>query len=96
MEILLYPAVAFALVAIPLLIYLFMSLVSALARVGRGGPGEAREFARARFGLKQFFGASMRKQDSGSLIATRAGISLRGTPTGVKVTETRTVAKDVF
>lgn len=96
MEILLYPAVAFALGAIPLLIYLFMSLVSALARVGRGGPGEAREFARARFGLKQFFGASMRKQDSGSLIATRAGISLRGTPTGVKVTETRTVAKDVF
>lgn len=96
MKILLYLAVLFALIAIPVLIHLFMSLVSALARVGRGGSGEAREFARAHFGLKQFFGASMRKQDSGSLIATRAGISLRGTPTGVKVTETRTVAKDVF
>ena len=96
MKILLYPAVAIAVLLTPLLIYLFMSLVSAMTRVKRGGPGEAREFARAGFGLKQFFGASVKKQDSGSLIATRAGISLRGTPAGVKVSETRTVAKDVF
>jgi hypothetical protein len=93
MKIILFIAAA---AALPLLIYLFMSLVSALARVGRGGTGEAREFARAKVGLKQLFGASVRKQDSGSLIATRAGISLRSSTAGLQVNETRTVAKDVF
>lgn len=85
-----------AVLALPMLIYLFMSLMAALTRVGRGGRAEAREFKRAGVGLKDFLNASVRKQDSGSMISTRAGISLRSTAKGLKVRETRTVAKDVF
>ncbi|KQN34770.1 hypothetical protein ASG37_15730 [Sphingomonas sp. Leaf407] len=85
-----------ACVALPIFLSLFMALVAALAHVWRGGTAEAREFARAGIGLPQFFGASVAKQDSGSLISTRAGISLRVTDKGLLVNETRTVAKDVF
>lgn len=86
----------FAILVLPLMIYLFMSLMAALTRVGRGGRAEAREFKRAGMGLTEFINASVRKQDSGSMISTRAGISLRSTADGLKVRETRTVAKDVF
>lgn len=82
--------------ALPFLIYLFMSLMAALTRVGRGGSAEARDFKRAGVGLKEFLGARVRKQDSGSPISTRAGISLRSTAEGLQVKETRTIAKDVF
>jgi len=89
-------AVVAALILLPLFVYLFMSLMAAAARVRRGGQAQSREFARAGVKLRPFIGARVRRQDSGSLISTRAGIRIRSTSSGLVVGETRTIAKDVF
>ncbi|MCC6828267.1 MAG: hypothetical protein IT550_08575 [Novosphingobium sp.] len=82
--------------ALPLLLWLFMSLVAAWARVWRGGVADAREFDRADFSLRRFFRAQVDRQDSSSLVPTRAGIGLRYEKGQFKVRKTRTVSKDVF
>ena len=85
-----------AIVALPFLVLLFMSLMVAMARVWRGGPREAREFARAGVDLRRFLSARVLRQDSSSLVPTRAGIGIRATPDGFVVRETRALSKDVF
>ncbi|MGP7795613.1 hypothetical protein [Sphingomonas sp. CLY1604] len=81
---------------LPLSVYLFMSLLAATARVWRGGRSQSREFERAGVTLRPLLRAEVRRQDSGSLISTRAGIRIRSTSKGIVVGETRTIAKDVF
>jgi hypothetical protein len=83
--------------ALPFLIYFMMSLMTATARVWRGGRSEAREFALARVDLRAFVGGTVNRQDSSSLIPTRAGIKIRANKAGgFDVRETRTISKDVF
>ena len=88
--------IVLAAIALPTFVYLFMSLMAASARVWRGGRAEAREFQRAGVRFRPFILARVRRQDSGSLISTRAGIRIRSTSEGLVVGETRTIAKDVF
>jgi hypothetical protein len=86
-----------ALTALPFLIYFMMSLMVATARVWRGGRSEAREFALAHVDLRAFLGGSVDRQDSSSLIPTRAGIRIKANKDGrFEVRETRTISKDVF
>lgn len=87
---------AATLFALPFAIYLLMSFTAALAQVRRSGRSEARQFRQAGVTLKRFRTARVQRQDSGSLVPTRAGLSLRSTVDGLVVEETRTVAKDVF
>jgi hypothetical protein len=81
---------------LPLLLWLFLSLIAATARVWRGGLTDAREFDRAGVNLTRFFRARVRKQDSSSLVPTRAGIGVSYRDGKFKVRETRTVSKDIF
>jgi hypothetical protein len=85
-----------AALVLPLAVYLFMSLMAAAARIWRGGASEALEFDRAGVGWRSLWRANVRRQDSGSLISTRAGIRMRSGAGGLKVGETRTIAKDMF
>lgn len=85
-----------AILALPFFVYLFMSLMAATARVRRGGTDEAREFARAGVTLGRYLTARVDRQDSSSLVPTRAGIGIKATPNGFVVRETRTISKDVF
>lgn len=86
-----------AIAALPLLIYLFMSMMAALARIWRGGVDEAREFKLARFDLESYALGVVPKLDSSSLIPTRAGFRIEATKHGdFIVRETRTISKDVF
>jgi hypothetical protein len=85
-----------AIIALPLLLWLFLSLVIAWTRVWRGGVSEAREYDRAGFTLARFFDAKVDRQDGSSLVPTRAGIGVRFEDGEFKVRETRTISKDVF
>ncbi|WP_174291163.1 hypothetical protein [Sphingomonas bacterium] len=85
-----------AMFALPLLVWLFMSLVAATARVWKGGVADAREFQRAGFRLLPFLRAGVRRQDSGSLVPTRAGVRAGVRRGRIFVAETRAVSKDVF
>jgi hypothetical protein len=86
-----------AIIALPFFIYFLMSLMAATARVWRGGENEAREFALAQVDLGAFLAGKVDRQDSSSLIPTRAGIRIRATQDGhFVVAETRTISKDVF
>lgn len=93
MRTMLIVAAAFAL---PLLLWLFMSLIAAAARIWRGGLSDAREFERAEVSLRRFFTATVDRQDSSSLVPTRAGIGVRYENDSFHVRETRTISKDVF
>lgn len=84
------------LIALPFAIYLLLSFTAALAQVRRSGASEARQFRLAGVTFGLFRTAKIQRQDSGSLVPTRAGVSLRSTTKGLVVEETRTVAKDVF
>lgn len=84
------------LIALPFAIYLLLSFTAALAQVRRSGTSEARQFRLAGVTFERFRTAGVQRQDSGSLVPTRAGLSLRSTTKGLVVEETRTVAKDVF
>lgn len=84
------------LIALPFAIYMLLSFTAALARVQRAGRSEARQFRRAGVTLARFRAATVQRQDSGSLVPTRAGLSIRSNASGLVVEETRTVAKDVF
>ncbi len=85
-----------ALVLLPFMIQLFMSMMAAAGRVWRGGADDAREFSRAGVTLGRFLSASVHKQDSSSLVPTRAGIGVTATADGFRVRETRTISKDTF
>ena len=85
-----------AVLALPFLVHLFMSLMAAAARISRGGRSESRDFQRAGVNWYTLWHAKVRRQDSGSLISTRAGIRIGSSPDGIRVGETRTIAKDVF
>lgn len=85
-----------ALVALPFFMRLCLSLIAAAARVWRGGNDEAREFARAGFDFRSFLSASVRKQDSSSLVPTRAGIAVTVRSNEFVVRETRTISKDII
>lgn len=85
-----------AAVALPLLLWLLMSLVAAAGRVWRGGVGDAREFDRADFSLKRFLTAQVEPQDSSSLVPTRAGIGVRHRNGRFEIRETRTISKETF
>lgn len=85
-----------AIVVLPFAVYMSLSLTAALARVKRAGAAQTREFRRAGVHWQSFLKARVRRQDSGSLIPTRAGVSLRSTAAGLELEETRTIAKDVF
>jgi hypothetical protein len=86
-----------AVTALPFLVYFMMSLLAAIARIWRGGPSEAREFALAHVDLRSFLGGKVDRQDSSSLVPTRAGIKIKATKDGrFVVRETRTISKDVF
>lgn len=73
-----------------------LSLTASMARVRRAGNQQAREFRRAGVTLPKFLKARVSRQDSSSLISTRAGVSLRSSRNGLSVRETRTIAKDVI
>jgi len=88
--------VVIAAAALPLLLWLLMSLVAAAARIWRGGLADAREFERAGVTVSAFVRAKVRRQDSSSLVPTRAGIGVRYKNGEFKVRETRTISKDVF
>lgn len=81
---------------LPLLIWLMMSLIAAAARIWRGGLADAREFARAGVTLPHFWDATVRKQDSSSLVPTRAGVGVMFKNGKFVIRETRTISKDVF
>ncbi len=85
-----------ALVLFLMLMRLLVALVAATVRVVRGGTDDAREFDRAGVGLERFWKAEVRKQDSSSLVPTRAGIGVRFKNGQFEVRETRTISKDVF
>ncbi len=85
-----------ALISLPFMVRLFLSLMSAAGRVWRGGADDAREFARAGVTLDRFLSASVQQQDSSSLVPTRAGIGVTATAHGFRVRETRTISKDTF
>lgn len=93
MQTLLYAAM---LIALAFAVYLLLSFTTALAQVRRSGRSEARQFRLAGVTFGRFRAAKVLRQDSGSLVSTRAGLSLRSTSGGLIVEETRTVAKDVF
>jgi hypothetical protein len=82
--------------ALPLLLWLTMSLLAAAARVWRGGIADAREFSRAGVTLSRFLRAQVRRQDSGSLVPTRAGVGVRYKNGKFVIRETRTISKDIF
>ena len=82
--------------ALPLSIWCMMSMAAATSHVFRGGSAGAREFDRAGFTLKRFLFATMRRQDSGSLVSTRAGVRARVRNGRIVVAETRAISKDVF
>ncbi|MGF7156270.1 hypothetical protein [Novosphingobium gossypii] len=85
-----------AIIALPLLLWLLMSLVAAMARIWRGGTAEAREFGRAGVTLPRFMFAKVRRQDSSSLVPTRAGVGVRYRNGKFVIRETRTISKDIF
>ena len=85
-----------AIFALPIVVWLLMSLVAATARVWKGGTADAREFQRAGFTLLPFLRATVRSQDSGSLVPTRAGVRARVRNGRIVVRETRAVSKDIF
>lgn len=85
-----------AIFALPFLLWLFMSMVAAFVRVLRGGKSEAREFARSGLTLRTFWAAKVDRQDSGSMIPTRAGIGVSYKNGKFIVRETRTISKDIF
>lgn len=85
-----------ALVIFLFLLRLVVALVAALVRVWRGGLDEAREFDRAGVELPRLWQARVRRQDSSSLVPTRAGIGVRFADGKFQVRETRTISKDVF
>ena len=79
-----------------IMIHMSLSLTAAVGRVRRAGRQQAREFSRAGFTVGRFRTARVAKQDSSSMISTRAGMSLSSTSEGLVVKKTRTIAKDVF
>ena len=85
-----------AIIALPFCAWFMISMTAAFARVVRGGSNTASEFHRAGFTLKSFLFAEVRRQDSGSLVPTRAGIKARVRKGKIEVVETRTISKDVF
>jgi len=87
---------AISIVALPLSIWCMMSMAAATSHVIRGGFSGAREFSRAGFTLGRFFSATVRRQDSSSLVPTRAGVRARVRNGRIVVSETRAISKDVF
>ena len=85
-----------AIVALPLSIWSLMSIAAATSHVFRGGSADAGEFSRAGFTLRRFFSATVRRQDSSSLVPTRAGVRARVRNGRIVVSETRAISKDVF
>lgn len=82
--------------AIVIVARLVLALTACLKRIWKGGVAQSRDFARAQVTFDNFTHARVPRQDSGSLIPTRAGLSVRSTRSGVRIAETRTVAKDIF
>lgn len=85
-----------ALISLPFMVRLFLSLMGAAGRVWRGGTDASREFLRADVTLRRFFFAAVEKQDHSSLVPTRAGVGVTASSSGFTVRETRTISKDTF
>lgn len=85
-----------AIVTLPFTIRLALSMFAAAGHVWRGGRDEAREFSRAGVTLRRFVFATVQRQDSSSLVPTRAGVGVTATASGFVVRETRTISKEIF
>lgn len=83
-------------IALPFCAWFMISMITAFARVAKGGSDTASEFHRAGFTLRSFLFARVRRQENGALIPTRAGIKARVRNGKIEVAETRTISKDIF
>jgi len=81
--------------ALPLLFWLYLSLVAATARVWRGGLADAGQLDRAGLDLGRFLLADLRP-DGSPLVPTRVGIGARYKDGRLQVRKMRGISREAF